>query len=247
MAVGNYCPVRVLMKGNEVAVSGRSATINFQLSIFYRPVRVPRNGKEVPVPKAELNHQLSTINLQPFGMFKTFLLALALLTASFACADVPGKATMYDSKVNFQHIPALKEYVFYWQQRDRDRIKVTSDTGFDIQSSRGAPYRAMFWGVSKSSNLSTDTLEFANYYAPDYLLIIDSVVNNKIRFVKVELSNRNETVTEKHMDLIQNKTLVTEARKAKRNHYTRIILLSLAAAAAIGGISWWLVRRKKQM
>jgi|GEM_PF-2021902 len=180
-------------------------------------------------------------------MFRFCIFLFACFSPAFAFADMPGKATMYDSKVNFQHITALKDYVFYWQQRDREVIKVTSDTGFDIQSSRGAPYRALFWGISKSSNLSTDTLEFANYYAPDYLLIIDSVVNNKIRFVKVELSNRNETVTEKHTDLIQDKTLVTEARKAKRNHYTRIILLSLAAATAIGGMSWWLVRRKRQM
>ena len=179
-------------------------------------------------------------------MSKLFLL-FVLFIPGLAFADMPGKATMYNSKVNFQHIPALKGYAFYWQQHNGETIPVIADTGFDIESSRGAPYRAIFWGIDKISGKPTDTLEFSNYYAPDYLLIIDSVVNNKIRFVKVELSNRNETVPEKNTDLIQNQALVTEARKAKRNHYTRIILLCLAAAVAIGGISWWLVKRKMQI
>jgi LPXTG-motif cell wall-anchored protein len=167
----------------------------------------------------------------------------------FVClfADTPGKAVMHDSKISFQGVNNIAGYTFYWAMEDADTAgAVTTDSSFYMSATRGAPYSYLFWGLNNSTKKSTDTIHFRNYYAPDYVIIINAVKQDSIYYNRKELSNNNQIIDEGNTDNIANKQLITDAKKAKKQHYTKIILFYLAGIAGLGGLIWFFVKRKKK-
>ena len=115
---------------------------------------------------------------------------LSALMSFNAFADTPGKATMYDSQISFQNIEKFAEFNFYWKRERVDQPQlITKDISVSMESTHGAPTEYYFWAVNKVTQKSTDTIEFHNYYAPDYVIILNSI-NDSIRFTKKELSNK---------------------------------------------------------
>lgn len=162
-------------------------------------------------------------------------------------ADTPGKATMYDSKISFQGIKNLTGYTFFWAMDRSDKTDtINNDVSLNMMSSRGAPYSYSFWGISNSTKKSTDTIQFSNYYSPDYVIILNAVKNDSIYYTRKELSNANGIVSEGNTDSIANKQLVADAMATKHKHYTKFGLFALAGAVALGGLIWFFVTRRKK-
>jgi hypothetical protein len=161
-------------------------------------------------------------------------------------ADTPGKATMYDSQISFQNIEKFKDYNFYWSSENGNQPQlITKDITESMASTHGAPMQYIFWAVNKATQKSTDTVEFHNYYAPDYVIILNSLAGDSIGYTQKELSNKNKIVSEGNTDDITNKELVVEAKKAKRNHYIKVVLFSLLGIGALAGLIWYFVKRKR--
>jgi len=180
-------------------------------------------------------------------MYKKIIgFALAAFCSTYVAADTPGKATMHESKITFQSVKNIPGYTFYWaMERGGNADTLTADASFYMAASQGAPYSYIFWGVNDINRRSTDTIHFSNYYSPDYVIILNAVKENKINFTKKELSNANDIASEGNTDSIANKQLVAEAKAAKRKHYTKISLFVLAGIAALGGLIWFFVRKRK--
>ncbi len=118
---------------------------------------------------------------------------LSLFYFSIACADSPGKKNMYESKISIRNTDHLIGYDFYWSMEGDSATVFNHDSSFTIPGSAGRPMNAALWAVNKKTNLSTDTLFFSNYYAPDYLITFDSVsAGNKLVFIKSSIANSNE-------------------------------------------------------
>ena len=148
-------------------------------------------------------------------------------------ADTPGKQSMNSSKVVIENINRLTDYDFYWQPEYDSAKLVNSDTTFVIPSSGGAPYNATFWGVNKATKHSTDTLSFENYYAPDLLITVDSINNNKFHYSKKEISNSNAGGV-----LGDNNSTKPGDRPTKLILYSSISLIALIL------LVWYFMRRK---
>jgi LPXTG-motif cell wall-anchored protein len=178
---------------------------------------------------------------------KIMLLSIIAIGSFTVKADTPGKAKMHESKVSFQDVKKIPGYTFYWKQEGKDNYdSVTSDSSLILASSGGAPYRYLFWGINNTSKKSTDTILFDNYYAPDYVVIVNDVKQDSIYYTTIELSNANKIVTGSNTGSVANKQLVADAKKATQNHYTKIILFSLAGIAALAGLILYFIRRKKK-
>ncbi len=179
---------------------------------------------------------------------KQLLTLILIVSAQYTFADTPGKAKMHPSKVSFQNLASLTDYQFYYRatRSNNDSIYVLKDVSVIIPSSGGAPDGIEFWGVNNSTKKHTDTIEVNNYYAPDYVFIINKIQNDSIYYTKKELSNANEILSEGNTDDIANKELIADAKKAKQNHYIKIGGFVALGVAALGGIVWFLRRRKKQ-
>jgi hypothetical protein len=174
----------------------------------------------------------------------SFLLSSTILTAA---ADTPGKATNHASKVTLQNVSSLGDYTLYWRKHYHDTtIIVTGDTSLVIPGSGGAPDGATFWGIHKKTKKSTDTITFSNYYDPDYVLLLNGMRGDSIRYMQDELSNQNEIVKTANKDSISNKQLVLDAEKVTRNHTLKNVLLGALAGAALGGLTWFFIRRRKK-
>ncbi len=164
-----------------------------------------------------------------------------------ALADTPGKATNHPSKITLQNVTSLSDYTLYWKKHYQDTtIIVTADTSLVIPGSGGAPDEAWFWGIHKKTNKSTDTITFANYYDPDYVLLLNGMRGDSIRYMQEELSNENEIVKTANKDSINNKQLVLDAEKVTRNHTIKNVLLGALTGAALGGLTWFFIRRRKK-
>jgi hypothetical protein len=175
------------------------------------------------------------------------LCIVSLLSASVCMADTPGKATNHPSKVTLQNVSSLNDYTLYWKKHyDDTTIIVTDDTSLVIPGSGGAPDEAWFWGIHKKTNKSTDTITFSNYYDPDYVLLLNGMRGDSIRYMQDELSNQNEIVKTANKDSINNKQLVLDAEKVTRNHTLKNVLLGALAGAALGGLTWFFIRRRKK-
>jgi hypothetical protein len=177
------------------------------------------------------------------------LLIILLLISNIApaIADTPGKATNHPNKVTLQNAASLSEYTLYWKKHYADTtIIVTGDTSLVIPGSGGAPDGAEFWGINKKTKKSTDTIIFSNYYAPDYVLLLNGMQGDSIRYMQEKLSNQNEIVKTGNKDSISNKQLVADAEKITKNNQLRNILLGALAGAALGGLTWFFIRRRKQ-
>ncbi|WP_460561211.1 LPXTG cell wall anchor domain-containing protein [Ferruginibacter profundus] len=176
---------------------------------------------------------------------------ITFIAAVFCCvslfADTPGKAEMYESKVSFQGVKSIAGYTFYWAMERSDKADaVTEDSSFYMAASHGAPYSYSFWGINNASKKSTDTIFFHNYYAPDYVIILNGVKHDSIYYTQKELSNANDIVHEGNTDSIVNKQLVADAKAYKRNHYIKVSLFYVAGIAGLGGLIWFFVRRRKK-
>jgi hypothetical protein len=174
----------------------------------------------------------------------SFLLSSTILTAT---ADTPGKATNHASKVTLQNVSSLGDYTLYWKKHYGDTtIIVTDDTSLVIPGSGGAPDGAEFWGIHKKTKKSTDTISFSNYYAPDFVVLLNGMRGDSIRYMQDELSNQNEIAETANKDSITNKQLVLDAEKITRDHTMRNVLLGALTGAALGGLAWFFIRRRKK-
>lgn len=175
------------------------------------------------------------------------LLTIIVFSFFSVKADTPGKAKMYESKVSFQDVKKNSGYTFYWKEEGKDKYDtIVSDSTMILASSAGAPYSYWFWGINNVTKKSTDTIQFHNYYAPDYVVIIKDVKLDSIYYTQKELSNANKIITNENTDNIKNKQLISDAKKAKQNHYTKIILFSIAGIVALAGLIWYFIKRKKK-
>lgn len=163
-------------------------------------------------------------------MKKTFLLIICLCVFKLK-ADTPGKQKMNSSKVTLRNINKLTGYDFYWQLKNDSAMSIMADTTLVIPSSGGAPYNAAFWGINRVTKVSTDTLSFENYYAPDYVVTIDSISNDNFRYTKSEM--RNE---------IAGGVLGNDY--PKKNSRSEIILFSAISFTALILLIWLFIRRK---
>jgi LPXTG-motif cell wall-anchored protein len=180
---------------------------------------------------------------------KQLLLAILLCYTPHLFADTPGKKEMYDSKISFQNVNNITHITWHWQIENSTESSIfTLDTSFYMSASRGAPVTYKFWGTNGYVNpaISTDTLSFHNYYSPDYVIIINGIHGQKIRYIQKELSNKNKIVAEGNTDDITNKVLIADAKKAKQNHYIKMGSFIALGVAALGGIVWFVRRRKKE-
>jgi hypothetical protein len=180
-------------------------------------------------------------------MKQVLLFGFGMMVMGPTMADTPGKATNHPNKVTLQNVAALKDYTLYWHKHYGDTtIIVNADTSLVIPGSGGAPDGADFWGIHKKTNRSTDTLHFDNYYDPDYVVILSGVSQDSIRYNREQLTNANEVVETANKDSIANKQLVIDAEKMQKSHLLKNILLGALAGAALGGLVWFFVRRKKK-
>lgn len=177
------------------------------------------------------------------------LILAALLAISFQAvkADTPGKATNHANKITLQNVAALKDYTLYWHKEYGDTtIIISSDTSLVIPGSGGKPDGAEFWGVHKTTKRSTDTLQFSNYYAPDYVVILSGIQRDRFQYTQEQLSNENTIVKTENKDNIANKDLILDAEKIQNNHQLKNILLGAAAGVALGGLTWFVINRRKK-
>lgn len=165
-------------------------------------------------------------------MKKAFLLLICLCLFKLK-ADTPGKQKMNSSKVTLQNINKLTGYDFYWQLKNDSPMLIMADTTLVIPSSGGAPYNAAFWGVNRGTKASTDTLSFENYYAPDYVVTIDSISNDNFRYTKNEMRNDNA-----------GGVLGNDDPGEKNNRSEKIILFSAISLTALVLLIWFFIRRK---
>jgi hypothetical protein len=178
---------------------------------------------------------------------KIIAAAWASLAFTTTQADSPGKKQMHDSKVSFQNVKQLAGYTLYYDFHygDKNGI-VTTDTSLVIPSSGGAPDGFICWAINNSTQKSTDTINFRNYYAPDEVVLLSGIKNDSIVYSKLELSNKNEIVNTKDTSRISNKALVKEAAAVKRNHYYKITAYIIAAVIALVALIWYFIKRKKK-
>jgi hypothetical protein len=179
---------------------------------------------------------------------KQLLIVFLLNTiASAVLADTPGKPTNNSNKVTLQGVASLGDYTLYWKKHYGDTtIIVTGDTSLVIPGSGGAPDGADFWGIHKKTKKSTDTISISNYYSPDYVLLLSGMKGDSIRYVQDELSNANKITETVNKDSITNKQLVADAEKITENHTWRNVLLGTLAGAALGGLAWFFISRRKK-
>jgi hypothetical protein len=181
---------------------------------------------------------------------KQLLLIFFLATGTLpATADTPGKPTNNPSKVTLQNAASLGDYTLYWKKHYADTtIVITGDTSLIIPGSAGAPDGAQFWGIHNRTKKSTDTISFSNYYDPDYVLLLNGMRGDSIRYVMEDLSNANKIVETANKDSISDKQLVLDAEKATKNYWFKKVLMGAVTGAALGGLLWLFVRmrRKKQ-
>ena len=171
-------------------------------------------------------------------MSKTIFFVFTFLFCVSILGDTPGKKSMSDSRVTFNNIQHLGDYVFYWQGEYDSAYIVKSDTTLSIPGSGGKPLDAMFWGMNKKTKENTDTIFFSNYYSPDYLITIDTVTNgNKLIYLKSTLSNSN--VGGDHDD-------IDDVEYAK-NSTTKIFLLAAISLIALLLLIWFFIKRKNRV
>jgi hypothetical protein len=102
------------------------------------------------------------------------LLFVSLLWLTDAGADTPDKKRMVPCAVTLKSIGVQKGYTFYWKIVD-NTLTVKQDTTLIIPASGGAPFGVDIWALNQKTGKSTDTIHLDNYYAPDYIISIDSI------------------------------------------------------------------------
>jgi hypothetical protein len=180
-------------------------------------------------------------------MKRLLLFGLWMMIVGTSLADTPGKATNHANKITLQNVGSLQDYTLYWHKHYGDTtLIVEADTSMVIPGSGGAPDGADFWGIHKKTKRSTDTLHFDNYYDPDYVVLLNGMRGDSIRYDLSELTNANAVVETANKDSIANKQLVVDAEKMQQNHTFKNVLLGALAGAALGGLVWFFIRRRKK-
>ena len=169
-------------------------------------------------------------------MAKKILFAIACLYFFTAIADAPGKVAIADSKIIFKNIAKQSDHIFYWKGEYDSAKAFSADSTFIIPGSGGKPMNAMIWGVDKKTNASTDTIFFSNFYAPDFIVTIDTISNNKILCSKEQVANSNAG----------NYYGDSSADYSKPSNSTTIILFSVVSLIALILLVWFFIRRKNK-
>lgn len=179
---------------------------------------------------------------------KQLIFTTALLAAtSLALADTPGKPTNHPIQITLQNVASLQDYTLYWKKYYEDTtLVVAADTSLKIPGSGGAPDGAEFWGIHKKTGRSTDTIRFSNYYSPDQVVLLNGMHGDSIRYDLSELSNANQVTETANKDSIANKQLLVDAETITKDHTLKNILLGTLAGAALGGMAWFFIRRRKK-
>ena len=125
-------------------------------------------------------------------MVKKIIFSIACLYFLNAQADAPGKRSMSDSKITFKNTGKLSGYTFYWQLQNDSAEAFTNDSTFIIPGSGGVPTRATVWGIDKKTSESTDSIFLDNYYAPDFIITLDTISGNKLLYSKDQKANGND-------------------------------------------------------
>ena len=180
-----------------------------------------------------------TLIYEIIDMAKKFLFALACLYFFSANADAPGKVAIADSKITFKNLAKQSDHIFYWKG-EYDAAKVfTADSTFIIPGSGGKPMNAMVWGIDKKTNASTDTIFFSNFYAPDFIITIDTVSNNKLLYSQEQKPNSNNG------NYYGNSN--DSSVNTKSPGHTNIILFSVISLIALILLIWFFIRRKNKI
>lgn len=169
-------------------------------------------------------------------MKKNFFFLVITFSFLIVQADAPGKKPMYQSDVTIQNVSKLADYDFYWQlEYDSARI-FNADSTFIIPGSGGKPMDALLWAMNKKTKTTTDTIFFSNYYAPDYIIAIDTVRGNKLIYSKTTKQNNNAA------DAYEDSA---DGKGSGTNGYKKIILFSAISFAALIILVILFIKRKK--
>ena len=167
-------------------------------------------------------------------MSKKFLFVIACLYFFTAHADAPGKIAIADSKVTFKNIAKQSNHIFYWKGEYDAAKAFTADSTFIIPGSGGKPMNAMVWGIDNKSNTSTDTIFFSNFYAPDFIITLDTISNNKLLYSREQLPNSNEG------------NYYGSAEHSTASQSNNVILFSVISLIALILLVWFFIRRKNK-
>ena len=170
-------------------------------------------------------------------MGKKFLFVVACLYFFLANADAPGKVAIADSKITFKNIAKQSDYIFYWKGEYDSAKAFSVDSAFIIPGSGGKPMNAMVWGINKKNNTSTDTIFFSNFYAPDFIVTLDTISNNKLLYSQTQVSNSN--------DGNYYGSSGDSSGDTKSPEHSNIILFSVISLIALILLIWFFIRRKK--
>ena len=173
-------------------------------------------------------------------MVRKILFALAYLHFYTANADAPGKRSMFESKVTFKSISKLSDYVFYWKGEYDSANAFNIDSTFIIPGSGGAPLSAIFWGMNKKTSESTDSIFFDNYYAPDFIITLDTISNNKLLYSKSKVANSND-------GSYYGDNSGDDSGDSKSTGRNNIILFSVISLIALILLIWYFIRRKNSI
>lgn len=171
-------------------------------------------------------------------MIKKIIFSIACLYFFTATADAPGNKAVSDSKVTFKNVSKLTDYVFYWKGK-LDSAKFNIDSTFIIPGSRGVPMSALFWGINSKTNESTDSIYFDNYYAPDFIITLDTISNNKLLYSKSQVANSND-------NSYYGANSGEGSADPKSSGHTKIILFSVISLIALISLIWYFIRRKNK-
>lgn len=181
--------------------------------------------------------------------YSTLIFSFLLLLNFHAHADMPGKKSMADSKVTFQDLNKYTDWEFHWESEYANGNGILkTDTSVSIPGSNGKPASAYFYATNKKTGESTDSIEFSNYYAPDYVVIIKGISADSLKYTKVALTNDNADGDEDHGGLqdVKNSQLLEDARAKAYSRNTKYFLyIGLPILALIIMIQYFRKRKKK--
>ncbi len=168
-------------------------------------------------------------------MAKKIFFVITCLYIFSANADAPGKVAIADSKITFKNIAKQIDYIFYWKGEYDSAKTFNNDSIFTIPGSGGKPMNAMVWGINRKSNTSTDTIFFSNFYAPDFIVTLDTISNNKLLYSKEQVSNSND-----------GNYYGDSSADTKSPKHSNIILFSVISLIALILLVWFFIRRKNK-
>jgi hypothetical protein len=172
-------------------------------------------------------------------MTKKFVFVIACLYFFTAIADAPGKVAIADSKITFKNIAKQSNFIFYWKGEYDSAKSFIAESTFIIPGSGGKPMNAMVWAIDKKTNAGTDTIFFSNFYAPDFIVTVDTISNNRLLYSKEQVANSNDG------NYYGNSGDKPDDSKSLRQN--KIILFSVISLTALILLVWFFIRRKNAL